>query len=100
VQRDEVPALSPLPDARLGDQRGIARERGTRDPAEALVERDVDAVEQPRDLAVRPPVVGLRLPEAGSVEVHRDVPLPGPSDLGDEVVPGRQEATDLPLRQL
>ena len=88
VQRHQVPALAPLPDARLGDQGGVARQRGTRDPAEPLVERDVDAVEQSRDLVVRPPVVGLRLPQAGSVEVERDAPLTGPSDLGDEVVPG------------
>ena len=36
VQRDEVPALAPLPDARLCDQRGVAGERGTGDPAEPL----------------------------------------------------------------
>ena len=71
----------------LGDEGGVARERCARDPAESLVEGDVDRVEQPRDLRVRAPVERLRLPEPGAVHVQRDLPLAGPRDLGGEVIP-------------
>ena len=67
---------------------------------ESLVERDVDAVEEARDLRVRSLVVRHRLPEACAVEMHGDPALPRPLDLGDEVVPLREEPARLALREL
>ena len=68
--------------------------------AEILVERDVDAVEQPGDLGVVAAVERADLPQPRAVEVQRDLPLARPAGLGDQVVPLRQPSADLPLREL
>jgi hypothetical protein len=52
VHGHEVAALPALPDARLGHEVGVSRERGPRHRPEPLVERDVDAVEEAGDLGV------------------------------------------------
>ena len=86
--------------ARLGDDVVLAQEHAAGRRAEALVERDVDRVEQRGDLGERPPVERLRLPEPRAIEVDRGAAVAGVPDLRDEVVPRGQPAADLALRQL
>ena len=52
VHGHEVAAVPPLPDARLGHEVGVSRERRPGHRPEPFVERDVDAVEEARDLRV------------------------------------------------
>ncbi len=100
VHRDDVAALPALPDARLGNELRIPGERGARYGAEALVERDVHAVEEPGDLGVGTLVVRHRLPEPRAVHVQRYPSLARPAGLCAEVVPFREQAADLSLGKL
>ena len=97
-QRAAVP-VPPL--ARLRDQLLVAREQAAADAAEALVEREVDAVEQRR----RPrPRAGRRTAATPSRRApSRWVAVPcerASAVCATQVVPRRQPAADLALRQL
>src|SRR4051794_18570950 len=88
------------PFARLGDDLLVAQQHPARRSAETLVERHVDRVEERRDLRQGPIVEGPALPQSRAIEVSCDTMRTRPLDLGDEVLPGREPATDLALRQL
>src|ERR1700738_5233823 len=81
-----------VPDPPLGDfldDFGLPGDTAAGDTAEALVERDVDRVEEGGDLSWRPAIACRRLPEPGAVHVHRRPALAGPIRLSDEIVPRR-----------
>ena len=78
-----------------------ARERGAGDGADALVERNVDRVEQRADLGMRARRVRLaRFPQPRAVHVHADAARARERGQLDELVPGRQLAADLARGQL
>ncbi len=96
----EGAAVSLAPETRFGDDVLFAEQHAAGQPAESLVERHVDGVEQRGDVGQRPIVERRRLPQSGAVEVDCGAPRMGTGDLGDEVVPGREPAADLALREL
>jgi len=97
--RDEPTAIAMLPNARLGDEVRIAGERGARDCAETLVERNVRRIEARRDLGVRPPEERGRFPEPCAIEMDVRAACASGVAEGDEVVPVRQHAAELALRK-
>ena len=88
------------PDTGLVDHVLRSREHAAAESAEVLVERDVDAVEQRRDIAKRTAVEGLTLPQPRAVEVQRDAVRPRPLRLGDEASPRRKLTAEVALREL
>ena len=61
--------MAVLPDARLGNERLGSGEHGPRERSQALIKRDVHAIEQSGDLGVRTSIKRRRFPQACAVEV-------------------------------
>lgn len=88
------------PDTRLGDKVRGSRKYAARQPAQSLVERDIDRVKGRGELRVAAPIEGRRLPDPGAVQMNRRAAVAGPPELCDKIVPSRQLTADLALGQL
>ena len=92
--------MAETPFSGLGDEiLGAGQARPGKGP-QVLVERDIDAVEQPRDLFQRSIVGERALPEAGTIEMDRRPTITSPSGLGEEIFPIRELSPYFPLGQL
>lgn len=78
----------------------VTSEHRTPNPFKPFVEGDVNGVKEPSDLSMRPVVEGLRLPEPCPVKMRGGTTLTRPPNLRGEILPGRQQPTNPPLRQL
>ena len=96
----ESAAVSATPDARLGDRVRVPGQTAAGEPAQPLVEGDVDRVEERADLRGCPRVVGGALPEPRAVQVHRRSRPPHELHLRFQIRPLGQATADLALGQL
>src|SRR5579859_2514263 len=96
---DERAAVAPPPDTRLRDKVRGTSQRRARQSADTLVERDVDAVEERRDLRVRAVVERRGLPQARAVHMREGMLGARPGRLLRQLLPGRKLAAEVALRQ-
>ena len=97
---EQGPAVTETPFPGLGNEvLGAGQARPGQGP-QVLVERDIDAVEQPGDLLQRSVVGGWALPETGAVEMDRRPTVTSPRGLGEEILPIWELPPYFPLGQL
>ena len=100
MRLNRVPPIRCAPQPRLRHLLLRPRHRRPGQPTEPLVERDVDAVGQGRDLGRGVAQVRRRLPDPRPVEVQRDAALAAGRRERHELVPRGQEVAGVPQRQL
>ena len=99
VELHQVAAVAAQPEPRLRDEVRRTGQGRAGDGADALVEGDIDAVEERGDLGVGAIVERAGLPQPRAIHVHGDATVARPGHLRFQVRPGRELPADLALRQ-
>lgn len=86
---------SPLP--YLPDHVHWTRDAAAGEPADLLIEGDVDGVEKRGDLVEAAVVRGRALPEPRSIQVNGGSAIPSPCHLLLQLFPGRELTTQVNL---